>query len=76
MAQETCPACWEVFSGTSAGDMHRVGKHHIFAGPERRRCLSVAEMEARGMARDKRGVWRNPSTEARERLKERRNIAF
>lgn len=57
MAHETCPSCWEVFTGTTAGDMHRVGKHHIFSGPDRRRCLTVDEMSEVGMIRNSGGIW-------------------
>lgn len=64
MAQETCPACWEKFTGTTPGDMHRVGKHHIFTGPERRRCLSVDEMRALGMVQNSRGAWMTRAKQA------------
>lgn len=54
---EHCAVCHETFTGTAAGDMHRIGgtaKH-----PEPRRCLTEAEMLDRGMARNKRGVWKS-----------------
>lgn len=57
MRIEHCPACHETFTGTRAGDKHRTGDHAVFVGPERRRCLSPAEMTERGMVRNDRGVW-------------------
>jgi hypothetical protein len=42
---EHCMSCHETFSGTSAGDLHRVGEHGVKEGPDRRRCLTVAEMK-------------------------------
>ena len=54
---EHCAVCHETFTGTAAGDMHRIGgtaKH-----PEPRRCLTEAEMLDRGMARNKRGAWKS-----------------
>lgn len=44
-----CCACHLTFSGTSAGDFHRTGDHAISTGPNRRRCLTVEEMELKGM---------------------------
>lgn len=60
MAVETCGACRESFTSTTSGDMHRTGKHHIFTGPERRRCLTTPEMEEQGMTRNQRGHWMSP----------------
>lgn len=57
MRIEHCAGCHETFTGTSAGDKHRVGDHSVSFGPDRRRCLTVAEMLAKGMARNKRGHW-------------------
>ncbi len=54
---EHCAACCQTFSGTTAGDAHRVGKHDVFTGPDRRRCLTTDEMTERGMVRNKRGLW-------------------
>lgn len=59
----TCPTCGLVFRSPAGFDMHRVGpfatlpdsKHG--AQPHGRRCLSVAEMTERGMARNERGQW-------------------
>ena len=46
---EHCCACGETFTGTTAGDMHRVGDHAISVGPDRRRCLRLFEMVDKGM---------------------------
>ncbi len=54
---EHCGGCRELGTGTTSGDRHRTGKHHIYSGPDRRRCRSVEEMEALGMKRNKRGHW-------------------
>lgn len=55
--QEFCSACQQTFSGTTAGDMHRVGDHAESTGRNRRRCLTPSEMLAKGMAQTARGVW-------------------
>lgn len=54
---EHCTACHETFTGTTSGDMHRTGKHHLSTGPDRRRCLTVDEMLVKGMTRNARGHW-------------------
>lgn len=46
---EHCESCGEVFSGSTAGDMHRVGDHAVSTGPTRRRCLTRLEMLEKGM---------------------------
>lgn len=51
---EHCPACCETFSGTTAGDKHRIGEHGID-----RRCANPAE---RGLIQDERGIWHLPGT--------------
>lgn len=61
---EHCAACHCTFTGTYSGDMHRVGRHDQATGPDRRRCLSVEEMTALGMAQNKFGVWMSPGREA------------
>ena len=53
---EHCPVCHETFGGTTAGDMHRTGRHGVTEGLDRRRCLTPAEMFARGMPQ-REGVW-------------------
>ncbi|AKO60228.2 hypothetical protein MRAK_42 [Propionibacterium phage MrAK] len=37
--------------------MHRTGDHGVKEGPDRRRCLTVDEMEAKGMTRNRHGYW-------------------
>nr|DAR86465.1 MAG TPA: alpha-aminoadipate carrier protein [Caudoviricetes sp.] len=54
---EHCPECHETFGGTRAGDMHRTGRHGVTEGPDRRRCLTPAEMKAKGMTQARAGVW-------------------
>ena len=54
---EHCTICHETFNGTHVGDMHRTGDHGVKEGPSRRRCLTVDEMEAKGMQRNKLGYW-------------------
>lgn len=50
---EHCTVCHETFTGTSAGDKHRTGTYW----PDERRCLSVDEMAAKGMTRNRNGHW-------------------
>lgn len=50
-------SCHQTFTGSTAGDMHRVGDHAINEGPDRRRCLTAGEMVEKGMAQNERGVW-------------------
>ena len=47
--------CHQTFTGNTSGDKHRVGE---FA-PDTRRCLTAAEMRAKGMAQNARGQWTN-----------------
>lgn len=54
---EHCPSCCQTFTGATAGDMHRVGDHGTWEGPDRRRCLTPAEMTEKGMAQNDRGQW-------------------
>ena len=61
---EHCPGCHQSFTGTAAGDMHRVGDHDLSQGPGRRRCLTISEMEAKGMAQNGRGVWMTRRSDA------------
>ena len=62
---EHCTICHETFNGTYAGDMHRVGDHGVKTGPNRRRCLTVDEMEAKGMKRNRLGYWTQGSDMSR-----------
>ena len=59
---EHCTACHETFTGTTSGDRHRTGEHHIDAGPNRRRCLSRDEMTTKGLVLNARGQWSNGGT--------------
>jgi hypothetical protein len=59
---EHCTVCHETFTGTTAGDKHRTGDHNESTGPDRRRCLSRAEMREKGMALNGRGQWTNGGT--------------
>jgi len=48
-----CPACLELFNSARAFDYHRRGSFE----PLTRRCLTVAEMAAAGMALNPPGFW-------------------
>ena len=53
-----CAACGEVFTRTSSFDKHRTGQYAKpgeWAGD--RRCMTIGEMLAKGMARNADGVW-------------------
>jgi len=53
-----CPACGEYFSRPRAFDRHRVGDHaKLDEWQGVRRCLTEAEMQARGMQRNAAGMW-------------------
>lgn len=54
---EHCTVCHGTFTGSTAGDMHRVGDHGVWEGPDRRRCLTPAEMIGKGMTQNGRGIW-------------------
>nr|DAR27370.1 MAG TPA: Rubrerythrin, rubrerythrin, peroxidase, peroxide, oxidized [Caudoviricetes sp.] len=62
---EHCTVCHETFNGTHAGDMHRTGDHGVKTGANRRRCLTVDEMLARGMTRNRHGYWTQGSDMSR-----------
>jgi hypothetical protein len=53
-----CPTCGGYFNGVQPFDKHRIGR---YAKPGEwhgnRRCLAVAEMEARGFIRNAAGFW-------------------
>ena len=59
---EHCTICHETFTSTTSGDMHRVGDHGVKTGTNRRRYLTVDEMEAKGMQRNKLGYWTSGGT--------------
>ena len=48
-----CAGCGELFNSTHAFEKHRVGDHGID-----RRCLTVAEMDAKRMVKGGDGFWR------------------
>ncbi|HEX6817064.1 MAG TPA: hypothetical protein VF120_01710 [Ktedonobacterales bacterium] len=63
-----CEGCGERFNGMRAFDMHRIGEYGRGRRPSTRRCLSAAEMRARGMAKsDRRGAWMTGSEYRGER---------
>ena len=47
-----CPTCGEYFNGVQPFDHHRIGQYSID-----RRCLTVAELDARGWVRNAAGFW-------------------
>lgn len=49
-----CPGCRRYFNSTFAFEKHRVGSYE----PNERRCLTDAEMLAKGMVRGNDGFWR------------------
>jgi hypothetical protein len=53
-----CPGCSEYFNSTAAFDKHRIGRFGVD-----RRCMTVPEMLAAGMAKSKTDWW---VTELRE----------
>lgn len=57
-----CPGCGEGFGAATLFAAHRVGQPGLRNGTHnRRRCLSPKEMQARGWARDSKGLWRDLS---------------
>lgn len=63
-ATSECSECFETFCGERPHALHRLGNHGVYEGPDRRRCLSVAEMAARGFTRCGRGRWSAGSSSA------------
>ena len=47
-----CPTCGLLFNSSNAFDKHRTGSHGVD-----RRCLTVPEMEDKGMVLNKDGFW-------------------
>lgn len=47
-----CPACAQLFNSVKAFDRHRAGQFGID-----RRCLTIREMEAKGMSINSQGFW-------------------
>jgi hypothetical protein len=56
-----CTACGAHFTSLELFDRHRVGRHD----PDERRCLTVAEMKAKGWRVDGRGRWTDPARATR-----------
>ena len=54
-----CAACDLVFGGLTVFDAHRVGSPGVSLGPNRRRCLTEAELLAKGQRPGPRG-WGRP----------------
>lgn len=52
-----CSGCRAFFTAPSSFDAHRVGKYEITSGPDRRRCLSIAEMRLSGWRQTPDGYW-------------------
>ena len=52
-----CATCGEYFNSTFAFDRHRVGGYQTATKPSTRRCLTVAEMAAKGMSVNPAGFW-------------------
>lgn len=52
-----CAGCREFFTAPSAFDRHRVGKYEVTSGPDRRRCLTVNEMQLAGWRQLPDGYW-------------------
>jgi hypothetical protein len=46
-----------LFNSTAAHTKHRVGPYAPINKPETRRCLTPAEMTAKGMVRNALGLW-------------------
>lgn len=47
-----CPGCDEYFNSSFAFNKHRHGEHGVD-----RRCMTVAEMTAKGMSKNAAGFW-------------------
>lgn len=52
-----CTACLEVFNSESTFDRHRVGPFESPEAPAKRRCLTPAEMTAKGWLHNAAGFW-------------------
>lgn len=67
-----CAACGELFNRTRVFDRHRVGEY-AKAGEwaHHRRCLTVAEMTARGWRRNAAGFWVMDALDAAGRARTR-----
>lgn len=52
-----CPACKEYFNSVYAYELHRIGPIARMNDTSIRRCLTVAEMQGRGMGKNAQGFW-------------------
>ncbi|AET91704.1 hypothetical protein BYI23_B010970 [Burkholderia sp. YI23] len=52
-----CPACEAYFNSTAAFDAHRTGPFGQGGLPAQRRCLTLDEMQAKGMTLNVAGFW-------------------
>jgi len=71
MAKSLCNACGELFKSVTGFDKHRVGsfgegiykpgdlvrKNPIGQTKPTRRCMTLSEMRAAGMSKNKQGLW-------------------
>lgn len=65
-----CQGCGEFFNSSCVFDRHRAGPFGTLRHPGSRRCLSVAEMGAKGWLRSRAGFWitaKRPATAATSR---------
>jgi hypothetical protein len=52
-----CPGCGQFFNSTSSFDAHRTGPFGTPGEAARRRCMTVEEMQAKGMTLNQAGYW-------------------
>jgi hypothetical protein len=52
-----CKGCGEYFNSAKTFDGHRVGRFVPITEPSQRRCLSAAEMTAKGWLLNQAGFW-------------------
>jgi hypothetical protein len=58
-----CIGCKQQFNSLGLFERHRVGDHTIWEGNNRRRCLTVEEMQSRKWEPNKYGKWVDRSKE-------------
>lgn len=51
-SRNQCQGCKQYFNSNAAFELHRIGEHGVD-----RRCMTVDEMKARGMAINHAGYW-------------------
>ena len=54
-----CRTCGETFGGMEGFERHRIGEFNNQPPHYGRRCLSPAEMEAKGWVKTAKGLWTN-----------------